>query len=68
MEQTRIFKVWAYHSLGTPANILIVGGKYGTALQAASYEGGLELVKLLLEREADVNAQGTSPVIPKFRR
>jgi ankyrin repeat protein len=34
------------------------GGKYGTALQAASYKGKLEVVALLLEQGADSNIQG----------
>ncbi|KAJ7242518.1 hypothetical protein C8J57DRAFT_1009222, partial [Mycena rebaudengoi] len=34
------------------------GGDYGTALQAASSKGYNEIVKLLLENEADVNADG----------
>ncbi|KAF5346315.1 hypothetical protein D9758_011486 [Tetrapyrgos nigripes] len=35
-----------------------LGGIYGNALQAASYEGHLEIVKLLLEKGADVNTLG----------
>ncbi|KAF5336202.1 hypothetical protein D9758_017778 [Tetrapyrgos nigripes] len=34
------------------------GGKYGTALQAASLRVNVDIVKLLLENGADVNAQG----------
>ncbi|KAF5320212.1 hypothetical protein D9758_017613 [Tetrapyrgos nigripes] len=34
------------------------GGVYGTALQAASWEGNVDIVKLLLENGADANAQG----------
>ncbi|KAJ7867409.1 ankyrin repeat-containing domain protein [Mycena olivaceomarginata] len=34
------------------------GGEYGTALQAASYRGNLEVVALLLKKGADPNAQG----------
>ncbi|EXL39664.1 hypothetical protein FOCG_17751 [Fusarium oxysporum f. sp. radicis-lycopersici 26381] len=33
------------------------GGEYGNALQAASFEGYLEVVQLLLDEGADVNAQ-----------
>ncbi|KAJ7756034.1 ankyrin repeat-containing domain protein [Mycena maculata] len=34
------------------------GGAYGTALQAASFAGSVEVVTLLLEHGADVNAKG----------
>ncbi|OQE13833.1 hypothetical protein PENFLA_c043G02908 [Penicillium flavigenum] len=34
------------------------GGEYGNALQAASWRGYKEIVKLLLDNGADVNAQG----------
>ncbi|GKU06983.1 unnamed protein product [Fusarium langsethiae] len=36
------------------------GGKYGNALQAALWDGNLEVVQLLLDEGADVNAQGGS--------
>jgi ankyrin repeat protein len=39
------------------------GGKYGTALQAASSMGFLDAVELLLEMGADPNVQGASFVI-----
>jgi hypothetical protein len=42
------------------------GGKYGTALQAASYSGNQHTVKLLLERGADPNAGGASFEILKM--
>ncbi|KAJ7836129.1 ankyrin repeat-containing domain protein, partial [Mycena olivaceomarginata] len=40
------------------ANLEVKGGDYGTAIQAASYYGCLEIVKLLLNNGADVHAQG----------
>ncbi|KAJ4034165.1 hypothetical protein NW758_011123 [Fusarium oxysporum] len=40
------------------ADVNAQGGEYGNALQAASYEGNLEVVQLLLDQGADVNAQG----------
>ena len=36
----------------------ISSGEYGNALQAASYKGAKDIVELLLENGADVNAQG----------
>ncbi|KAI3620769.1 hypothetical protein WG66_008023 [Moniliophthora roreri] len=36
----------------------VPGGWYGTALQAASQAENLDIVKLLLEKEADPNVQG----------
>uniref|UniRef100_A0A0W0EVR9 Uncharacterized protein n=1 Tax=Moniliophthora roreri TaxID=221103 RepID=A0A0W0EVR9_MONRR len=38
----------------------IQGGKYGTALQAASssWRENLDIVNLLLEKRADINLQG----------
>jgi ankyrin repeat protein len=50
--------------LGFTANMLTAGGEYGTALHAAVNRGNLELVKLLLEGGADVNAQGTRFEVP----
>jgi len=36
----------------------LLGGEYGTALQAACYRGHDEIVKLLLEYKADPNIIG----------
>jgi hypothetical protein len=38
------------------------GGQYGSALQAAVYQGHLEIVKLLLDHNADVNLKGNGPI------
>lgn len=40
------------------ADVRAVGGKYGTALQAAAYQGNVKVAKLLLDRGADIDAQG----------
>ncbi|KAF7966438.1 hypothetical protein HWV62_38376 [Athelia sp. TMB] len=40
------------------ADINALGGKWGTALQAASHENHLAICQLLLEKGADVNATG----------
>ena len=34
------------------------GGRYGNALQAASYGGDEQVVKMLLDKGVNVNAQG----------
>ncbi|KIK53779.1 hypothetical protein GYMLUDRAFT_178406, partial [Collybiopsis luxurians FD-317 M1] len=40
------------------ADVNAQGGFYGTALQAAAYEGKIGIVKCLLQAGADVNTQG----------
>jgi hypothetical protein len=40
------------------ANVNAQSGKYGNALQAASFQGDEAVVRLLIENDADVNAQG----------
>jgi ankyrin repeat protein len=40
------------------AEVNAEGGKYGNALQAASFRGNEAIVKLLLENGAEVNAEG----------
>ncbi|KAF2729999.1 hypothetical protein EJ04DRAFT_446072 [Polyplosphaeria fusca] len=40
------------------ADVNAQGGRYGNALQAASYGGHEAVVKMLLDAGADVNAQG----------
>ncbi|CUS06942.1 unnamed protein product, partial [Tuber aestivum] len=39
-------------------NVNAEGGVYGNALQAAAAKGDESVVRILLERGADVNAQG----------
>ncbi|KAJ6045252.1 hypothetical protein N7460_006607 [Penicillium canescens] len=43
-------------SIGTSVNA--EGGRYGNALQAASYQGHEEIVRVLIKEGANVNAQG----------
>lgn len=38
------------------ANVSAQGGRYGNALQAASYRGYEKVVQILLEKGANVNA------------
>jgi ankyrin repeat protein len=61
-----MLKVRVLKSRGFAANMLIAGGEYGTALHAASYKGHLGLVKLLLAKGADVNAQRRSFSVPRI--
>lgn len=46
------------NSFGAKADVNAQGGEYGNALQAASYNGRTEVVKMLLDTKADVNSQG----------
>ncbi|KZP03687.1 hypothetical protein FIBSPDRAFT_968780 [Athelia psychrophila] len=46
------------HLITTGADPQALGGRYGTALQAASYEGHNDVVRLLVDHGADVNIQG----------
>lgn len=48
----------ALQLLKNGANVHAQGGKYSTALQAASYGGHYLTVRLLIENGADVNAKG----------
>ncbi|KAJ9412649.1 hypothetical protein FOXG_17298 [Fusarium oxysporum f. sp. lycopersici 4287] len=43
--------------LSNNRNVNAQGGRYGTALQAASAEGYKEIVRLLLDKNADINAR-----------
>jgi ankyrin repeat protein len=38
------------------------GGKYGTALQAASAKGNIEIVQLLLEKGGNPNVEGENDI------
>jgi ankyrin repeat protein len=38
------------------------GGEHGTALQAASYEGNIEIVQLLLEMGANPDVKGENDI------
>ena len=44
--------------LSKGADVNAQGGRYGNALQAASFAGYKEIVEQLLSNEAEVNAQG----------
>jgi ankyrin repeat protein len=44
--------------LNAGADVNMQGGRYGNALQAASFQGGQRVVQMLLDAGADVNAQG----------
>ncbi|KAH7218857.1 hypothetical protein DER44DRAFT_739024 [Fusarium oxysporum] len=48
----------AAKALVEDADIDAEGGRYGNALQAASFQGNLEVVQLLLDKGADVTTQG----------
>jgi hypothetical protein len=45
-------------------DIVPVGGEYGTALQAASFLGILEIVTLLLDNGADPTVEGAELLLP----
>lgn len=44
--------------LGTRANANLYGGKHGNTLHAATYRGYEEVVKVLLNHDADANLKG----------
>jgi ankyrin repeat protein len=44
--------------LDKQANVNAQGGRYGNALQAASYKGHKAIVRLLLDHQAEISAQG----------
>ncbi|KAF2184339.1 ankyrin, partial [Zopfia rhizophila CBS 207.26] len=43
--------------LGEGANVNKRGGNYGTALQVAAFDGGADIVKILLDHGAEVNTE-----------
>jgi ankyrin repeat protein len=47
--------------LNRGADVNAKGGKYGT-LQAAVHRGKEEIVKVLLDHEADLNVEGENPL------
>jgi len=49
------------------ANLTLPGGRYGTALQAASVSGHLDVVEVLLKYGTNVNIQGEE-YITNYRR
>lgn len=53
--------------LDSGADVNVQGGRYGTALQAASAGGDIDIVRLLLDSGADVNAWGED-MTRHFRR
>jgi hypothetical protein len=58
-EGTQMHKVrMSFNLKGDVTRMANQGGKYGTALQAALIRRNLDIVKLLLERGGDPNAQG----------
>jgi hypothetical protein len=57
-------KVGVVQSRGCLTHITPAGGEDGTALQAVSHQGNLEIVTLLLKKGADPNVQGGSCAIP----
>jgi len=46
--------------LGNPVNVNLQGSEFGTGLQAATFLGQTEMVSLLLELGANVNAGNRS--------
>jgi ankyrin repeat protein len=47
--------------MSCPRNTILEGGKYGTALQAASDSGHVQIVDFLFQRGANLNVQGEEP-------
>jgi hypothetical protein len=61
--QMSISKVMSLLLWNTTLTYIWAGGEHGSALQAAAFLGHLEIVKLLLDHNADVNLQGNEPII-----
>jgi hypothetical protein len=60
MSTCRVISQFSWDSLFI---LILAGGEYGTALQAAASEGELQIVQLLLKHKADVNLQGNMLII-----
>ncbi|KAL9100680.1 MAG: hypothetical protein Q9163_003967 [Psora crenata] len=58
LESTTIPTLSPAPTSSVPKKINAQGGRYGNALQAASYKGDNKVVQILLDKGADINTQG----------